>query len=288
MKHTLLTIYVIFFSLCTAIAQTGSLKGTVLDENNEPLDGASISLQNTTHKTVTNADGYYAITNITPGTYNLVIAYTGKESYKQNIIITDGKTTKLSLQLNEANQTLTEITVTNIRNRQYAVANTSLASRTNTPLKDIPQAVQVITRQVMNDQQVYRLNDVFKNVAGITEQSDFNYVNMRGFLTSSANFMINGQRNSFFGLASSPQIPYAERVEVLKGASSVLYGNGAIGGTINIVTKQPKKEFSSDANITYGTLGLIRVQGGCNGCRQQIENAVCSFEYRRGKRWLIL
>lgn len=264
MKIILITI----LSLCShffTAAQNGSIKGFAVDENSEPLQGATISLQGTAYKAITNSDGYYNITNIPAATYTLVVSYVGKESYKQNLTITAGKATSLSLQLNQGQQTLSEITVTGIRSRQYAAVNTTVATRSNTPLKDIPQAIQVIPRQIMNEQQVFRLSDVFKSVAGVTEQSDYNYVNMRGFLTSASNFMINGQRNSFFGLASSPQIPYAERVEVLKGASSVLYGNGAIGGTINIVTKQPRKEFSSDASITAGSFGLIRVQADVTG-----------------------
>ncbi|MFT3701274.1 MAG: TonB-dependent siderophore receptor [Agriterribacter sp.] len=272
MKHLLFT-SIFMFSIVLASAQTGSINGLVLDESNEPLEGATVFLQNTPHKAVTNSDGYYSIANITKGTYTLVVSYVGKESYKQNVVIVTGKATELSLQLNQQQQTLIEITLSSVKNRQYVVANTSVATRTNTPWKDVPQAIQTIPRQVMNDQQVYRLSDVFKHVAGITEQSDFNYVNMRGFLTSSANFMVNGQRNSFFGLASSPQIPYAEKVEVLKGASSVLYGNGAIGGTINIVTKQPRKSFYSDANITYGTLGLIRVQADVTGALNKSKTA---------------
>ncbi|MFT3948189.1 MAG: TonB-dependent siderophore receptor [Agriterribacter sp.] len=160
---------------------------------------------------------------------------------------------------------LSEVVVTGVKSRRYTQATSDFALRSNANLKDVPQAIQVIPRQVLADQNVYRLSDVYKNVAGVTEQSDFNYVNMRGFLTSSANFMINGQRGSYFGLASSPQIPYAEKVEVLKGPSSVLFGNGAIGGTINIITKKPKKDFATSANITAGSFGLLRVQADVTG-----------------------
>lgn len=264
MKKTIL--FVLLFSVSfISFAQTAGISGQIVDENDQPLEGVTVFLQSTTHHTITNADGYYSLSRIAAGSYTIAVSFTGKEAVKQNITVAEGKNLALSLQLNRSQNILSEVLVTGIRNRRYAQTTSDFASRSNTNLRDIPQSIQVIPKQVLAEQNVYRLSDVFKDVAGITEQSDFNYVNMRGFLTSSANFMINGQRNSYFGLASSPQIPYAEKVEVLKGPSSVLYGNGAIGGTINIVTKKPSKAFGVAAGITAGSFGLLRIRADITG-----------------------
>ncbi|MBN8857732.1 MAG: TonB-dependent receptor [Sphingobacteriales bacterium] len=259
-----LLLVIILFTAAFSFAQTGGISGQIVDEASQPLEGVTVFLQGTVHKTITSADGYYSLSAIPAGSYTIAVSFTGKEVVKQNIAV-EQKNLVLSLQLNRSQNILSEVVVTGIKNRRYTLLTSDFALRSNANLRDVPQAIQVIPRQVLADQNVYRLSDVFKNVAGVTEQSDFNYVNMRGFLTSSANFMINGQRSSYFGLASSPQIPYAEKVEVLKGPSSVLFGNGAIGGTINIITKKPKKDFATSANITAGSFGLLRVQADVTG-----------------------
>ncbi|MEP6713119.1 MAG: TonB-dependent siderophore receptor [Ferruginibacter sp.] len=265
MKQLFAVLVFLFAAFASDAQNKGTVKGRIVSIDNQPLENISIQLTNTKLGTVSNEEGLFFISNITPGTYTLTATGIGLKGERQNIIIEAGKSVELSLQLSDVTTELKDVIVTGYQQRQYVKLNSGLATRSNTPLRDIPQAVQIIPKQILVEQQVYRLSDVYKNVAGVTEQSDYNYVNMRGFLTSSDNFMLNGQRNSYFGLATSPQIPYAEKVEVLKGASSVLYGNGAIGGTINIVTKKPKKEFSTGANITFGSFNLTRLQADVTG-----------------------
>ncbi len=215
--------------------------------------------------TATDGQGEFVLRRVPVGTYTLVATGVGYSASRQNIAVASGKATILTLQVNETTHSLQEVIVTGGREKPYAELIIESGTRTRTPLRDIPQAIQVVSRQVLQEQQVYRLSDVYKNVAGVTDQSDFNYVNIRGFTTSAANFMVNGQRNGYASLDQSPQLPYAERVEVLKGPSSVLYSNGAIGGTINIVTKKPRRDFLTDANLTVGSFGLSRLQADVTG-----------------------
>lgn len=263
MKLTLLFFFCLTNSLVFAQSGKGQLTGNITSQKGEPLSAITISVGDAT--TLTDEDGSFTFRNIKSGTYVLEARGIGFTATRQNVVVENGKIKNINLQLNENATLLNEVTITATSVRSYTKQATMLGTRSNTPLLEIPQAIQVIPRQILNDQQAYRLSDVYKNVAGVTEQSDYNYVNIRGFLTSSANFMLNGQRSSYFGLGVSPQIPYAERVEVLKGPSSVLYGNGAIGGAINIVSKKPKKEAFSDASLTVGSFNLVRVQADVTG-----------------------
>ncbi|MBC7922994.1 MAG: TonB-dependent receptor [Ferruginibacter sp.] len=249
----------------TKTAAPGSIRGSIQSPAGEPLVGINVGLEGTTLGVPTDERGEFTLLNVPAGTYTLLATGVGYSASQQNVTVAAGKVTALALQLDEATQSLREVTVAGRRGQNYLESVAETGTRTPTPLKDIPQSIQVVPKAILQEQQVYRLNEVFKNVAGITDQSDLNYVNIRGFTTSSANFMFNGQRNGYVGLDQSPQLPYVDRVEVLKGPSSVLYGNGAIGGTINLVTKKPRKEFHTNANLTFGSFNLTRFQADVTG-----------------------
>ncbi|NDJ18532.1 TonB-dependent siderophore receptor [Myxacorys almedinensis] len=137
-----------------------------------------------------------------------------------------------------------EITVTGEGARGYRVPNASTATRTDTPIRDIPASIQVVPRQVLEDRNVTRLNEALETVSGVTGSFD------RGDITAGArvirgfeqvgNFR-NGfsQGNEFDGL---DPIGTIERVEVLKGPASVLFGEIEPGGIVNTVTRQPLSE----------------------------------------------
>ncbi|MDF5709745.1 MAG: TonB-dependent siderophore receptor [Nostoc sp. S4] len=123
----------------------------------------------------------------------------------------------------------------------YRVPNTSIGTKTDTPLRDIPQSIQVIPRQVIEDQQPRYLVDVLRNAGvskgNLTSQSADTFV-IRGF-DARSNLYRNGVRDRLSNENISTSTTNIERIEVLRGPSSVLYGQGSPGGTVNIVTKQP-------------------------------------------------
>lgn len=124
----------------------------------------------------------------------------------------------------------------------YFVPDTSTATRTDAPILDIPQSVQVIPRQILEDQQVIRLDQALRNVSGVTfGGTDLGrnlQFNIRGF--DEAPILRNGFRQ--FGADVVPETANLERIEVLKGPASVLYGEIEPGGLINLVTKKPTSE----------------------------------------------
>jgi iron complex outermembrane recepter protein len=123
----------------------------------------------------------------------------------------------------------------------YRVPNASVGTRTDTPLRDIPQSIQVIPQQVIQDQQATRLTEVLKNAPGVVQgnrspRDPLNIFKIRGFDTF-GDILINGlpdPTSSDIGFGSN-----IERVEVLKGPASVLFGQGGLAGSVNLVTKEP-------------------------------------------------
>ena len=135
-----------------------------------------------------------------------------------------------------------QIEVLGTQPERYRVTDASSATAFNADIKDIPRSIQVVTEQIILDQQAVDIEDVMKNVSGVQTLGNF------GNTTDS--FMIRGYnvRTIFqdgFRLSNNitrVQTTNIERVEVLKGASALLYGQVQPGGLINIVTKKPEEE----------------------------------------------
>lgn len=136
---------------------------------------------------------------------------------------------------------------------------TFAATKTETHVLDIPQTVNVTTKEVIEEQNLVQLNDVAPYVAGVNEFSVYDDLTIRGFRNSDDR-RVNGLRvyNNFW---SQPYIANVERVEVLKGPSAVLYGQASPGGVINIVTKKPLAERRHEIRGDIGTFGSGDNQG---------------------------
>jgi iron complex outermembrane receptor protein len=151
-----------------------------------------------------------------------------------------------------------ELVVQGNRAPTYRVPSGTTATRTDTPLRDIPQSIQVIPRQVLDDQNVVRISDAARNVSGVTP--------LVGYGGTANNYTIRGfealrqLRNGFTDAESgaSYNVANIERVEVLKGPASVLYGQFEPGGVVNYVTKQPLREPYYAAEFSAGSYSFYR------------------------------
>ncbi|MEM6840576.1 MAG: TonB-dependent receptor plug domain-containing protein, partial [Cyanobacteria bacterium P01_C01_bin.120] len=156
-----------------------------------------------------------------------------------------------------------QIIVTGENEDDYFVPNASTATRTDTRILDTPQAIQVIPQQVLEDQQILRIDDALRNVSGVAGQlnsfSNNAALTVRGFSTSGFD---NGPifRDGFriTNNLSSQEIANVERIEVIKGPSSVLFGQNDPGGLINLVTERPLPFPRYDVEFQTGSFGLVR------------------------------
>jgi catecholate siderophore receptor len=136
------------------------------------------------------------------------------------------------------NNTLKEITVSTEQDAGYAPAAGSTATKGSAPLRDIPQAVNVLPAQLLRDQGATSMQDALRNAPGVA----FNHgdgqrdqVVIRGF-SAIADWFVDGVRDDALYFRD---LSDTERIEVLKGPAAVLYGRGSSGGLINRVTKKP-------------------------------------------------
>jgi iron complex outermembrane recepter protein len=139
----------------------------------------------------------------------------------------------------------------------YNVPNATTATRTDTPILDTPQSVQVIPQQVLEDQQITRLDEALRNVSGVTfGGTDLGrnlQFSIRGF--DEAPIIRDGFRQ--FGGDIMPETANLEKIEVLKGPASVLFGEIEPGGLINLVTKKPTTEPFYNIEAQLGSRNFI-------------------------------
>lgn len=129
-----------------------------------------------------------------------------------------------------------------------------LSSKANLTMMETPQPIAIVTHEIIEQQQAKQLSDVLQNVNGIyitssrgNSQDSFGG---RGFILGNDNIFKNGVRvNS----GVFPEVSGLERVEVLKGANAMLYGNTAAGGIINMITKKPRFNYGGSLGFSAGS-----------------------------------
>ena len=139
----------------------------------------------------------------------------------------------------------------------YFVPDVTSATRTDTPILNTPQSIQVVPQEVLEDQQVIRLDEALRNVSGVTfGGTDLGrnlQFSIRGF--DEAPIIRNGFRQ--FGGDIIPETANLEQVEILKGPASVLFGEIEPGGLINLVTKKPTAEPFYNIETQFGNRNFI-------------------------------
>lgn len=148
---------------------------------------------------------------------------------------------------------------------EYFEPTSTTGTRTDTPLIEVPQSIQVIPQQVLEDQQVIQLDEALTNVSGVVgstvEGSGFRFA-IRGFDRANVlrdGFNISASDNTGrSGFQTLSETANLEQIEVLRGPASILYGEINPGGIINLVTKQPLYEPFFGAELQVGSNSLIR------------------------------
>ncbi|MCW9707077.1 TonB-dependent receptor [Fodinibius salsisoli] len=239
-----------------ANAQTGSIKGTVTDqETKEVIPGVNVGIENTTQGAATNAEGIFEITEVAPGNYTLVISAVGYAQKELMVSVNANQTTTADVALTKMYTELQEVEIIGRSEQSYETDVSYASTKVATRLKDVPQAISYVSKELIADKQAYRVNDVVENISGINQFSYYNDFTIRGFRSEQE--LINGKRViNLFG----PQTLLAnlERVEVIKGPASAVFGNASPGGTMNRVTKKPLADDRKAISFTTGSFNTLR------------------------------
>jgi iron complex outermembrane recepter protein len=234
--------FLLFLVTATLHAQqTQETRGFVRDSGSSPLSSVQIIVKKdsiTVAKAVSSPDGAFTLPPLNLGQYKLEASLPGFETQRRTLNLNGGNATTLDIELRVA-PLATEITV--VESGAEIPTASSSATRTATLLIDIPQSVSVIPKELLDQQQVLTAADAVRNTSGVTVANSsggrMEDLNIRGF-TTGAQFK-DGFRNDFQSNRAAIEFANIERVEVLKGPSSGLFGRSDPGGVVNYVTKQP-------------------------------------------------
>jgi catecholate siderophore receptor len=251
-------------------------RGTVLDPSRAPIAGARVSALSGPRvapiSATTNFRGEFSL-ELAQADYTLTIEADGFVDVTRRLRSSELMTTPAEFVLELAG-VVEQVEVSGGSGYQADWVNS--ATRTATPLRDVPQSVTVVTQELMKDQLMQSVGDVVRYVPGISAHQGENNrddVVIRGN-RSSADFFVNGVRDD---VAYYRDLYNLERIEALKGPNAMIFGRGGGGGVLNRVVKEPifrplhaftgegggsdHKRFTGDLNQQLGRTAAVRLNG---------------------------
>src|SRR6266850_1150754 len=236
-----------------------SLHGKVLDPNHAAIASAQITAVSTGHptsSTLTDRNGEFTLA-LEPGKYTLRVAAEGFAELTQTVESKIAGFEPCEIVLQPAGYSAT-VMVTDVPG--YEAFAMSTATKTLTALRDIPQSITVVPRELMRDQGMQSIADVVRYVPGITAiqgENNRDQVVIRGN-SSSADFFLDGVRDD---VQYYRDLYNLESVEALKGPNAMIFGRGGGGGVINRVSKQAGFVPLGELTMQGGSFGNKRIAG---------------------------
>ncbi len=259
-KLTILTVIILTLSL-SAFSQSleKCFQGSVKDANNAVIIGANILLKDAGGKTIertqTDVNGEFRLGCFEKGEYVLTISNEGMSPVEKKINFT-----KENLQVSDIvleTQGISEVVTVEIE-PSFVTSTSQSVTKTATPLRDIPQSVEIVNRQLIDSQAVRSMQDALYNVTAVSVaqgEGRRDQFFIRGFSAIGDQF-VDGVRDDALYYRDLANI---EQIEVVKGPSAALFGRGSSGGIINRVTKKPDlyQRLGTFEGI-FGSYGLKR------------------------------
>ncbi len=258
-------LYILKFCICAlsifcstlAYAQHRfNFTGLVVDSLDRPLAGATITLfpDNKVYKT--NTDGQFRFEKLYAGNYSFTVHSVGYDRHSDSLEL-GGTDSYRKVRLTKRLNSIEEV---NISAKVQAVDNLVQAQHAAMPVK-------VITRREIELMGSRRLDEVMKEQTGVAIVNDISGgsravgVQIQGFSSNYVMVLVDGQpmlgRNSGSFDLSRISVTNIERIEIIKGASSCLYGSDALGGAINIITRHGALTPQAHASLLYGSLNTV-------------------------------
>ncbi|HDQ46174.1 MAG TPA: TonB-dependent receptor [bacterium] len=242
--------------LCTALlspqaadaAATGKITGTVSDSGTgKGLSFVNVVVRGTIFGTASDADGRFELGNLPPGRYELLFTMIGYErTVRKDVPVRAGETTRLRVELAE----------TAVRVQELVVTASKRAQRIN----ESPSSIAVATSGELERQNQIYLEQLLEQVPGVNFMGS--QVNIRGssgfsygvgsrvlFLVDGVPVLSGDSGEIKWDLIPADQI---DRIEIVKSAGSALYGSSALGGVINVITREPSLRSESNVRLSSG------------------------------------
>ena len=236
MKSTPLrhSVSVLLFSLLFLSASgqrnSASIKGRIISADGNPAF-VTVELKSLKRIAVTDNDGNFRFERLPALQDTLIITSIGSRTYSQPIALQKNEAVNLGdVHLSFNVRQLQDVEVKGRLAHSYKSDYTFFGNKTETPIKDIPQSISTVTKELIKDKMEFTLKDAMDEVAGVNPYSGFDEYTIRGFRAENSRD-INGLRG-YNTTYTSAMLVNIERVEVIKGPTATLYGNCSSNGHI--------------------------------------------------------
>ena len=257
---------VLLLNIVASYAQTRNsdahITGHVIDKSNgEHIPFATIAVKGTTIGVSTDATGHFLLKNMPVGELTIVASFVGYESEEQTVTVVANKTVEVKFELAPQSFEMSEVVVTGSRNEINRKESATIVNVL--PLKTFEITASSCVAEALNFQPGLRVEHYCNN-CGATE------LRINGLDGQYTQVLIDSRPifSSLAGVYGLEQLPEGmiERVEVIRGGGSALFGSSAIGGVVNIITKEPLRNSFTLSNQTgiFGK-GLTDVNTSLNG-----------------------
>lgn len=251
------------------------------DKNQEHIPFASIFLEGSTIGITTDHTGHYMLINLPIGEHVIVAKSLGYESEKKTVKIEEGKTIEINFVLKEKVMSLDDVVVTGTKTFKRKTESAVI--------------VNVLESKALDQVQACNISEGLRFQPGLRVETDcqtcnYTQLRMNGLGGGYSQILINGRPifSPLTGLYGMEQIPsnMVERIEVVRGGGSALYGSSAIGGTVNVITKIPKQasyDFGVTTQFIDGKETDVIMNGNINMLTQKRNAGASIFVNRRNR-----
>lgn len=253
MTRVCLLLVLIFLIQCNGFCQHNTINGIISDENNKPIYAASVHLLNTAQTALSKENGTFILSNIATGNYTIAVIAVGYASQQKEVMVNDA-TSSVNIQLQPDSKRLDDVTVTAEKREENG--------------QQLPLSITTLSAKQINDYRLWNANELTAIVPSLYSDNPGdgrNVTSIRGIVTTSYDpavaTYVDGV-NQFSLDTYIGTLTDIERIEVLRGPQGTLYGRNAMGGVINIITKQPANKTETYAEINIGNHGLQRYNTG--------------------------
>jgi catecholate siderophore receptor len=259
---SLILVFLIWGTFSSSQAEVGnaraSLRGRVLDQNRAAVPGARVVAEAIgvagSISAITDQNGEFSLM-LDEGDYMVRVTVNGFSDAAQTVRLNQGSNPFLEVIL-QVSGAVSSVTIVDVGGYQTDAIGS--ATKTVTPLRDIPQSITVVTNEQIKDQMLMSISDVVRYMPGITAHQGENNrddVVIRGN-RSSADFFLNGIRDD---VQYYRDLYNLDRVETMKGPNAMIFGRGGGGGVINRVTKEAYFAPFREVSLQAGSFSNKRV-----------------------------
>ncbi len=242
------------FATAAPAQRFGGVQGGIVDEGTgAPLAFVNVSVRGGVSGAITNRAGEFHIPGVAVGPRTIVASMMGYKTLTMDVVIEPDRTATVDFALTETPLEMEEVVVTGTRTSRY--------------VKDVPVRTQVMTRQSIKDAGASDIYEALEGTPGVrVEQQcqfcNYSQIRLQGLGPDHTQVLVDGQPvySGLAGVYGLQQVGTAslDRIEIVKGAGSAVYGSGAIAGAVNLVTRTPRSRPEAGLTLEFGEYGTQR------------------------------